>query len=222
MTLNPNRNAMHILSQPGRHVPGWPTLMAATLLILTFALHGCGSTKPVKYYQLTHPTVAPTGQAAVDVSLVVRLFSTSHLYREDRIVYGSENQQVGAYETQRWTEPPSELLREALVRGLRFSGHFRSVSTLRSDSTAEFVLSGHLYDFREITGGAMAARLNYDVEMRELKTGKTVWSHSYNHDEPCSGKEVISVVSAMDKNVQRSVEEVQAGVDEYFRNRPVK
>ena len=49
-----------------------------------------------------------------------------------------------------------------------------------------------------------------------------VWTHAYNHDEPASAKTVPAVVAAMDKNVQRSVEEVQAGLDEYFRANPPK
>jgi hypothetical protein len=58
--------------------------------------------------------------------------------------------------------------------------------------------------------------------LREIKTGNVVWSHSYNRDEPSGGKTVSDLVVAMDKNVQRSVQEIQAGLDDYFRNRPAK
>ena len=44
-----------------------------------------------------------------------------------------------------------------------------------------------------------------------------VWTHIYNHDEPAAAKTVPAVVAAMDKNVQRSVQEVQASLEEYFR-----
>jgi hypothetical protein len=49
-----------------------------------------------------------------------------------------------------------------------------------------------------------------------------VWTHNYNHDEPAGAKTVPAVVSAMDKNVQRSVDEVQAGLLEYFNANPPK
>ena len=85
---------------------------------------------------------------------------------------------------------------------------------------AEFILAGHLYDFKEVDGSAIVARLNYEVRLRDRKTGTTVWTHTYSHDEPASEKTVSAVVAAMDKNVQRSVQEVQAGLEEYFRSQP--
>ena len=142
--------------------------------LMAVGLAGCGSMKPVKYYQLTHPpaTALAGSPSAMDVSLLVRPFQTSHLYREDRIVYGGEGEQVGVYEYERWVEPPVELLQDALARGLRSSGHFRNVTTLRSDSSVEFSLIGHLYAFREVGTGGVVGRLYFDVELHDLKVGK--------------------------------------------------
>lgn len=186
--------------------------MAAALLVA--ALSGCGSIKPVRYYQLTHPpTNGLSGSSGpMDVTLLVRLFQTSHLYREDRIVYGGDSVQLGLYENDRWTEPPAELLQDALARGLRSSGTFRAVTTLRSDASVDFCLNGRLYSFREVSGNGIVARLNYDVELMDLKKGKAIWRHTYNHDEPVPGKSVADVVAAMDKNVHQSVQEVQDGI----------
>jgi ABC-type uncharacterized transport system auxiliary subunit len=182
--------------------------------LLAAALSGCGSIKPVRYYTLTHPPTNGLAESPgpLDVTLLVRLFQTSHLYREDRIVYGAETVQLGLYENDRWTEPPVELLQDSLARGLRSSGAFRAVTTLRSDASAEYYLMGQLYTFREVSGNGVAARLNYDVELMDLKRGKVIWRHTYNHDEPVSGKSVADVVAAMDKNVHQSVQEVQDGI----------
>ena len=183
-------------------------------------LSGCGSMKPAKYYQLTHPPTTPltASQSPLDVTLLVRPFQTSHLYREDRIVYGGEGEQLGIYEYERWVEPPVELLQDAIARGLRASGHFRRVTTLRSDASAEFSLVGHLYSFREVSASGIVARLNFDVELMDLKLGKALWRHTYNHDEPVSGKTVPAVAAAMDKNVQLSVQEIQDGVIQALSN----
>jgi ABC-type uncharacterized transport system auxiliary subunit len=188
--------------------------------LLAAGLSGCGSMKPVKYYQLTHsPTsTLSNSPSPVDVTLLVRVFQTSHLYREDRIVYGGEGEEVGVYEYQRWVEPPVELLQDALARGLRSSGNFRTVTTLRSDSSAEFCLLGHLYAFREVSTGGVVARLYFDVELMDLKLGKAIWRHTYNHDEPSSGKTVAGVAAAMDKNVQLSVQEIHDGVLQAIAN----
>jgi ABC-type uncharacterized transport system auxiliary subunit len=177
-------------------------------------LSGCGSMKPVKYYQLTHPptTALAASQSPVDAALLVRPFQTSHLYREDRIVYGGESEQLGLYDYERWVEPPVELLQYALARALRTSGHFKAVTTLRSESGVDFSLTGHLYAFREVSTGGVVARLNFEVELNDLKLGKAIWRHTYNHDEPTSGKTVADVATAMDKNVQLSVQEIQDGI----------
>jgi ABC-type uncharacterized transport system auxiliary subunit len=196
-------------------------LLAALALLCVFS--GCGSARPIKYYQISPPpaAAAPSGEP-LNVRILVRLPLASHIYREDPIVYSSDAHQFGTYETHRWAEPPAEMLQSALVRGLRASGRFRAVQNQRSDSNGEYLLVSQLYAFNEITGGSWGARLSYDVDLREIKTGNVVWSHSYNRDEPSGGKAVSDLVVAMDKNVQRSVQEIQACLDDYFRNRPAK
>jgi ABC-type uncharacterized transport system auxiliary subunit len=61
-----------------------------------------------------------------------------------------------------------------------------------------------------------------DVELRNPKTGATVWTHYYSHDEPVSDKTVPAVVSALNKNVQMAVSEVASGLDQYFASHPPK
>src|SRR5258707_15290383 len=78
----------------------------AAYMFLIAALSGCGSIKPVKYYQLTHPPTAAlaTSQPPVDAALLVRPFQTTHLYREDRIVYGGGSEKIWLYEKHRGAE----------------------------------------------------------------------------------------------------------------------
>src|SRR5260370_41272359 len=124
---------------PGMRVAKTCAALAAYMFLIA-ALSACVRIKPVKYYQLTHPPPAAlaTSQPPVDAALLVRPFQTTHLYREDRIVYGGEGEQLGLYENHRWTEPPVELLQDALARGLRTSGHFKAVNTLRSETGGGF------------------------------------------------------------------------------------
>ena len=83
-------------------------------------------------------------------------------------------------------------------------------------------MRGRLYDFKEVTGGQMATKVTLELEMRDLKTGATVWTHYYTHDEPTSGKDVPAVVASLDANVQRCVREVVESLDQYFASHPVK
>jgi len=191
------------------------------VLVVGMALMGCPAPRPIKYYQLTYPGAALTASDAIDATIMVLALEGSPLYLNNRIVYGFAGPEMGTYENERWAEPPVQIMQTALIRGLRASGRFRGVYTIRSDSNGRFVLGGYLYDFKEVDASSIVARLNYEVRLRDRKTSSTVWSHTYAHDEPVAEKTVSAVVSAMDKNVQRSVQEVQAGLEEYFRSHPV-
>lgn len=187
-------------------------------------LGGCGATRPSQYYQLTVPGDVPVAKEgdATPVTLLVGALFASDLYREDRLVYSTTDEEMGTYEYQRWAEPPTEMIQEVLLRELRSSGRYRAVFAHRSDTNGDFLLRGRLYDFKEVSGSAMVARLTVDFEMRDLKSGTTVWTHYYHHDEPVNGKNVPAVVAALDKNVQRSVKEVLEGLDQYFASHPLK
>ena len=197
----------------------------AAVALMIALLYGCGSTRPAKYYQLTIPSDAAAAVEKPDVvpvSLLLGAVMTSHLYREDRIVYGNGPEQLGTYEYQRWAEPPAEMIQEVLLRELRSSGRYRAVHYRRSNMKGDFAIRGRLYDFKEVDGGTTSTRLTLELEMRDLKTGATVWSHYYTHDEPASGKDVPALVTALDKNVQRGVKEVVESLDQYFASHPVK
>jgi ABC-type uncharacterized transport system auxiliary subunit len=86
----------------------------------------------------------------------------------------------------------------------------------------DFTIRGRLYDFKEVSGSPMSARLTLELEMRDLNTGGTVWTHYYTHDEPVSGKDVPAIVSALDRNVQRALTEMMASLDQYFASHPAK
>ena len=150
------------------------------------------------------------------MTLLLGPITSSHLYRDDHIVYTSNGEAMGTYEYQRWAEPPSEMISDVLLRELQESERYQHVYSLRSDSRGDYVLRGRLYDFREISGNGLAARVAFDFELRDSKTGTTVWNRSYSHDEPVKGKDVSAVVAAMDRNVQSGLSEVLESLGQYF------
>jgi ABC-type uncharacterized transport system auxiliary subunit len=199
-------------------------ILNGALVLLIVFLTGCGAGRPSKYYQLTVPASSASVEkpGTVPVTLLLGGMMTSHLYREDRIVYGNGPEQLGTYEFERWAEPPAEMIQGVLLRQLRASGRYRAVYYRRSNMKGDFAIRGRLYDFKELTGSQLLARVTMEFEMRDLNTGATVWTHYYTHDEPVSGKNVPSVVAALDANVQRAVGEVVAGLDQYFASHPMK
>jgi ABC-type uncharacterized transport system auxiliary subunit len=195
----------------------------AAALSLAILLAGCAAARPASYYQLTVPTenaAADPPPNAFPITIIMGPLSASHLYREDRIVYSSNDEAMGMYEYQRWVEPPPEMIQDVLFRSLRSSGRYRAVHTQRSNIRGDYLLHGHLYDFKEMSGPKMSARLSLDLELRDTKTGETVWNHLYNHDEPVTGKNVSSVVAALNRNVQRATNEFTASLVQYFSAHP--
>ena len=196
---------------------------AVALLLLCAGLSaGCGAARPARYYELTVPREKETDPPGpvYEVRLLLGPIIASHLYREDHIVYGTTTEQMGTYEYERWAEPPTEMIQDVLLRALRASGRYRSVYAQRSSIRGDYLLHGELYDFKEITGSAMSARLVLELELRDTRTGITVWTHLYNHDEPVSGKGVSEVVAALDHNVQRATNEFTASLAQYFSTHP--
>jgi ABC-type uncharacterized transport system auxiliary subunit len=181
-------------------------------------LAGCGAARPSKYYELTLPGDPPSAPPTnpLNVTLLIGPLRASHLYREDQIVYSSNREAMGTYEYQRWAEPPTEMMAELLLRELRASGRYKSVDILRSNSHGDYILYGRLYDFKEISGSPLSARLTMDLELRETKSGSTVWMHYYSHDEPANEKNISAVVAALDHNAQRAAEEIQTSLDQFF------
>jgi cholesterol transport system auxiliary component len=188
------------------------------LMLALGILSGCGAARPSKFYQLTAVSDRPSGAdpSPYAVTLLLRPITSSHLYRDDHIVYTSNGQAMGTYEYQRWAEPPSEMIDDVLLRELRVSGRYQHVYSLHSDVRGDYLLHGHLYDFREISGNGLAARVAFEFELRDSKTGSTVWTRYYSHDEPVDGKDVPAVVAALNRNVLSGLSDLREGLDQYF------
>jgi ABC-type uncharacterized transport system auxiliary subunit len=193
-------------------------IILPALALCLGTVSGCGAARPSKFYQLTVPGNSTTGAdpAPYPVTLLLGPIAASNLYRDDRIVYTSSAQAMGTYEYQRWAEPPCEMITDTLLRELRASGRYLQIYSLRSGVRGDYLLRGHLYDFREIDGKVLAARVAFDFELHNSKTGAIVWTRYYSHDEPVDGKDVAAVVSAIDRSVQNGLTEVIGGLDEYF------
>jgi len=195
--------------------------LISTTALAAGLLAGCGAARPSKYYQLTIPggETSVAGGSPLPVTLLLGPLRSSHLYRESHIVYSSTAENMGTYEYQQWAAPPTEMLTKVLLRDLRTSGKYRAVDMMRSNSHGDYILYGRLYDFKEISGSPLMARITVDLELREIKTGSTVWTHFYKHDEPVNGKDISAVVAALDRNAQRGMTEVESSLEQYFSSR---
>ena len=194
------------------------------LAIVVALASGCGATRPSRYYQLAVPNDSRMTNVGdpYPVTLILGRLQASHLYREDQIVYSDGGQKVGTYQYQRWIEPPTEMIEEILLRDLRTSGRYQGVYFVGAETRGDFVLRGRLFNLEEVSGATLLARVTLESELREMKSGTTVWTHYYTHDEPVESKDISSVVAALNRNVQRAVTEVRVSLEEYFSLRAAK
>jgi ABC-type uncharacterized transport system auxiliary subunit len=173
----------------------------------------------VKYYVLDPESGGVTGansRSRYPVTLLVARITSSHLYRDDRLVYGSGPVELGTYEYQRWAQPPAEMVQDALVASLRSSGQFRSVSAISSNLRGEYLLRGHLNALDEVDKPEIAARFSIQLELVDSQTRASLWNGSYSHDAPVAGKTVADVVQALDQNVHDGLNQLTAQLGEYF------
>jgi ABC-type uncharacterized transport system auxiliary subunit len=194
---------------------------AVTLLLTVIGVSACGAARPIRYYQLNIPDVVPPANSeALPVSIVLGSLTTSHLYREDRIVYGLQGEGMGTYDYQRWAEPPTEMIQAMLLRDLRNTNRFRQVYSMKSAVHGDYVLYGQLYDFKEVSEPNLVARVSFELELRDTKKSVNVWNISYHQDEPVGAKDPATVVAALDKNIHRGLEQAVASIDQYFAAHP--
>ena len=188
-------------------------------LILALCALGsaCVSPKPIRYYRIDLPsTTTPAAGTAYPVTIAVGTIECPPIMKDGRILYQVGAHEVGAYEYHRWVETPDRMIQSSLVRLLRSSGKYPSVDVQRSNTKADYIVAGRIYEFSEIDKPEIHTRVSLEIELRDVKTGRIVWSRLYTREDPVRGKEVPDVVSSLDQNLKQGLSEIVAGLDQYF------
>jgi len=193
----------------------WARTFLAVATVVFMA--ACGAARPIKYYSMAADArlASESHTPPLPVAMLIGHFTGAHLYREDRIVFRSGSQ-LKTYDSHRWAEPPTEIVENILLTRLRASGHYRTVQSQRSNAHGDYVLRGRLENFEEVTGPPIVTRVTVAVELYEVKTGTTGWAHIYSGDEPVNGKTMDAVVEALHRNLSRGLDQILAGLDQYF------
>lgn len=196
-------------------------MQLTSLMMLAIVIAGCGAPRPVKYYVIDlPPATASSAPAQVPVVLLVSRFTASHLYRDDRLIYGSGPVELGTYEYDRWAEPPADMVQNLLIADLRASGQYRSVSRVSSSARGDYIVRGHLLAMYGVDKPELVARFSLQLELFDPATRATVWTQTYTHDEPVQGKTVANIVEALDRNISAALQQLSAGITQYFMSHP--
>lgn len=198
------------------------SFIGLAILLASFQA-SCGAPRAIKYYTLdTTPAPVTSTSAAFPISLLVGRVMSSQLYRDDRIVYGSGQVQLGTYDYERWVEPPADLIQTSLIASLRATGQYRSVTRVASSVKGDYILRGRLISMYGVDQPVLSARLVLQLELYDPTTHAVVWSQAYSHDEPVQGKDVADIVIAMDANVKTCMQQATASISQYFTANPPK
>jgi ABC-type uncharacterized transport system auxiliary subunit len=189
--------------------------------LLALGLSGCVSSKPIKYYTVQMPLAPTRSASAFPVSLLVGSIVGPPIYRDSPIAYRVGTNEIGVYQYNRWIDPPVDMVKVKLLRILNQSGDYQSVAGLGSETNARYIVRGRLYNFDEVDGASISSQVSMEFELYDRKSGKVVWQHFYSQSEPVQSKEISAVVAALDTNLDRGLQEVAAGLNQYFSANPV-
>jgi ABC-type uncharacterized transport system auxiliary subunit len=189
--------------------------------LLALGLSGCGSSKRITYYTVQMPLAPTRTTSAFPVSLLVGSIVGPPIYRDSPIAYRVGTNEIGVYQYSRWIDPPVDMVKVKLLRILKQSGDYQSVGGLGSATNGQYIVRGRLYNFDEVDGASISSQVSMEFELYDKKSGKVVWQHFYSQSEPAQGKEISAVVTALDTNLDRGLQEVAAGLNQYFSANPV-
>ncbi len=195
--------------------------LVALIIVLAWISSGCGAARPVHFYVIDPgPMAANASAPQYPVTILISRITASHLYREDRLVYGADEVQFGIHENERWTESPVDMMQDLLLASLRSTGQYAAVARIGSMQRGNYILRGHLNSLYEVDKPALLARFSLELELFDSKAGVTVWSQTYSHDEPVSGKSVPNVIEAIDRDVHGGIQELTTSLGQYFASHP--
>jgi ABC-type uncharacterized transport system auxiliary subunit len=195
--------------------------LVALILVLAWISGGCGAARPVHFYVIDPgPMAANPSTAQIPVTILIARITASHLYREDRLVYGAGDVQFGIHENERWTESPVDMMQDLILTSLRSTGQYAAVARIGSMQRGNYILRGHLNSLYEVDKPQLLGRFSLELELFDSKAGMTVWTHTYSHDEPVNGKSVPDVIQALDRDVHAGIQELTASLGQYFASHP--
>jgi ABC-type uncharacterized transport system auxiliary subunit len=197
------------------------TYIASTVL-LALGLAGCGMPRPIHFYEIETPTAPARVNTTRPIDILVGRITGPTFLESEPIVYRTGSNEVGTYQYHRWSDPPVELVQANLIHLLRSSGDYQNVLRAGSGATQELIVRGRLDRFEEVDAANISTLVAMEFELYNRRTAQVLWTHSYSQMEPAQGKEVSQVVQALDRNLDRGLKEVVAGLGQYFAANPPK
>ncbi len=172
-------------------------------MALAFFLEACGGPANIpepRYFRIAAMPPLASAPAPLPITLGVAPLGGPETYRQERLVYRTENYRVDFYPYDRWEVPPVEMVTDALIRHVRAAGLFRQVVPYARDGRADYVLRGRLLRFDEEDGGPgtpWTAVVELDYQVVDPQKGDVIASGVARAALPVEGRQPASIVAAL-------------------------
>lgn len=181
----------------------------AGLLLLVLAGVACGSAPRTYYYTVSFTPASSGFSSSGGSQLGVALPRASHLLRQERIVYFTDQTELNFYEYHHWAESPVFMVQSLLIRQLGAAGLFDNVIPYRAQKGLDYVLRGRLLAMEEVdTATEIRARFALELELVRQQDAHVVWSGGDACERAVGTKSVDAVVEAMSGCVQESLDKL--------------
>ena len=146
----------------------------------------------------------------------VQRFSADGLTGSRPIVYSDAlgAQHVQAYHYHFWTESPTLMLRNELIKILRSAGVAQSVVTSELRVEASYGVSGRIRRFEQVRGTAKQVLAEIEINLTQLVSERLLLIKSYRVVKTAKDDSVDAAVAALGESIQeifdRFIEDIKA------------
>jgi ABC-type uncharacterized transport system auxiliary subunit len=191
-------------------------LLKVSACALTLLIASCGGARRPHYYALDvppPPDPARSGTMLAGTVAVCR-FETPAYLRQGKIVYRESPEEIGFYEYHRWAAEPADTVTTAMIDTLRSAREFSVVKRYDGHNQQDYLLVGRLERLEEIDyAGPVRVETRISAELINLRTGTTEWTGSQPQILRIESRNIDSVVTAMNRAVQSSIDQLVASLD---------
>ena len=197
-------------------------LLCAALFVLSVAgITGCAGlttlrsvTEPTDLYDLTPKSTYDPNLPAIVAQLVIEEPTAASSVNTDRIAIKPNQYQVQYFPKARWVDRAPLLVQTLLVESFENTGKVAAVGRQAIGLNSEYTLVTDLREFQAAVGDGENAPITVTVQLNmkivQEPQGLIVASKSFMHQVPAVSSEMISVVTAFDtalgKTMRQAVE----------------
>lgn len=205
----------------GRMMAGRPAgFRLAAVAALVSALAACGTAEPVpadRYYRLDVAVSQRFQQPELNGVVEVERFAADGVTAGRPIVYTerADSLELKAYHYHFWAEPPTVMLRDALVRALRAAGAAREVVAPESRIRPDYVVTGEIKRMEHVAGSTpQQAVLEIGLVLRGAQSGNLMLLRTYRIEREFAGGSMNEFVTAMNAAASEALQRFLADLAE--------